>query len=607
MTLNRVRDLETRLAGALAAAGSLQEKVDLTIEHAWNLAESDPSAARELLEANELIAQSQHPRTIANVHLIFAYCECRDAQFDLATARVLEALAIYDQLKLTDIWRARGYFILAHVHDRLGNYADSMEYTLRELELVELLGDAQRQSAALRRIGVIHAEVGDHQEAQRYYERSLKIALEINSTNEIAAVYNNFCYEHLISGDLQRALEYGQRGLELFEQSQQPIGLSRQHGNLGLIYIERREFDRARQHFDHSLAFANAGGSVFSRVVTMLYLARMYSAQGSLQQALEIANMTLALAEETQLRRQQVEAHELLAELYETNGNLHAALTHSRRAATIHHAILAQMNAIRLRHAELLQRLRKEQAESELQRRLREQERQQYAQLSQMKDELLHTATHDLKSPLTSIGIAVDRLRQMPAAQHEMVARLLNRIESSTERMSALISDTLDLARLETGGGITLEKTDLVPLLQTVVAEFEERVTQRQLRLALHKNCDSLLILIDQQRIEQVLHNLLSNAIKYTDSGGSITLTLENTSENCTVRVADNGIGIPQKDLPHIFDRFYRVREQRHEQEEGTGLGLAIAKSIIEQHQGMIWVESTAGVGTVISFTLPNR
>jgi signal transduction histidine kinase len=170
--------------------------------------------------------------------------------------------------------------------------------------------------------------------------------------------------------------------------------------------------------------------------------------------------------------------------------------------------------------------------------------------------------------------------------------------------MQDLIEHLLDKAVLETGRAITPQTIALKPFLQSLLDDAHTLATQKSLSLsldtpALHAQLDSL-------RMRQALTNLLSNAIKYTPENGKIALIARTSDQKLTLVIQDSGMGIPPDDIPHLFEPFYRVKQNEHTAIEGTGLGLSIVKAIVEQHHGSIQVESVLGQGTLIQVVLPN-
>src|SRR6266545_5665025 len=142
-------------------------------------------------------------------------------------------------------------------------------------------------------------------------------------------------------------------------------------------------------------------------------------------------------------------------------------------------------------------------------------------------------------------------------------------------------------------------------MMMKLADEFKPQAQTKQQALSLIQTDDNLTVQCEVLKMHQALRNLIGNAIKYTPAGGAITLSVEHDAEQVNIKIQDTGYGIPASDLPHIFERFYRVRNNGHDEIEGNGLGLAIVKSIVEQHGGNVSVESEIGKGSCFSFTLP--
>jgi PAS domain S-box-containing protein len=232
--------------------------------------------------------------------------------------------------------------------------------------------------------------------------------------------------------------------------------------------------------------------------------------------------------------------------------------------------------------------------------------------LERQKEEFLAALAHDLKTPLTTLkGLAQMLQRRMSregGASPEQIQEGLARIEQSTGRMTSLINELLDLSRLQMGQGLDLNRrpTDLVVLISRGIAEYREAAGNRPIIL---ETCmPELTGTWDADRLERVIGNLLSNAVKYSPGDTPITVTVRREEVDdgawAVFSVADRGIGIPQADLPHIFERFHRARNVGRET-MGTGIGLAGARQIVEQHGGTIEVRSEEGRGSTFTVHLP--
>ena len=170
--------------------------------------------------------------------------------------------------------------------------------------------------------------------------------------------------------------------------------------------------------------------------------------------------------------------------------------------------------------------------------------------------------------------------------------------------MNELVTELLDLGKIQAGLDLHPKTFDLTALVQEVLQTVELTAEDKQQQIIFAQQ-DEVNIHADKRRIKQVLLNLIGNAIKYTPDNGEVTIRIHQKNSGVEVAVTDTGIGIAAQDLPYVFDKFYRVQSKETSNIKGTGLGLAITRSIIEAHNGRIWVNSTVGQGTTFAFSLP--
>lgn len=236
--------------------------------------------------------------------------------------------------------------------------------------------------------------------------------------------------------------------------------------------------------------------------------------------------------------------------------------------------------------------------------RLRARERTYFEQINQLKDELLSTASHDIKSPISAILTSVYVLRHSGLLDNKREEDL-NRIERETRKIHALVTDLLDFARDESGLNGHKQRVDLIDFLRTHLHDASFEADRKQIDLYLTATDQVLMVSLLPTRFSQAIQNLLSNAIKYTPPGGEVEVSVVDGGDRVTIQVSDNGIGIPTEDLPHIFEKFFRVQQPEHLKEQGSGLGMAIVQSVVAQHDGEIYVESEPGKGSTFRIILP--
>jgi len=224
-----------------------------------------------------------------------------------------------------------------------------------------------------------------------------------------------------------------------------------------------------------------------------------------------------------------------------------------------------------------------------------------------VRDTFLSTAAHELKTPLTVLlgNIQLLQRRQSrPASLAEQDERLLGIVGEQAVRLNRLIDVMLDISRLQTGQ-LTITRTplDIGALVRRVVDDVRPTVVRHTLTCNLLDT--ALMIEGDELRLEQVFQNLLSNAVKYSPDGGSITVQAERQGERVCVAVADQGIGIPQANMPKLFERFYRADNVDPQQISGMGIGLYVVRAIVELHGGQIDVVSSEAGGSIFTVALP--
>jgi two-component system phosphate regulon sensor histidine kinase PhoR len=229
--------------------------------------------------------------------------------------------------------------------------------------------------------------------------------------------------------------------------------------------------------------------------------------------------------------------------------------------------------------------------------------------VERMKSEFVSTVSHELRTPLTSIKGFIRTLLDDSEGyyDHDMQMEFYRIIDTECDRLVRLISDLLNLSRIESGRSLELVLTEvsLGRLVDRVVESQRSYTNNHQFDVIIPEDLPP--ITADQDKIEQVLTNLFSNAIKYSPDGGKITVFARRVGESVAVSVSDQGIGIPEEHLGRLFTRFHRVDTRDTRKQYGTGIGLYLVKHLVEAHHGEVTVESQLGVGSTFSFVIPIR
>lgn len=227
--------------------------------------------------------------------------------------------------------------------------------------------------------------------------------------------------------------------------------------------------------------------------------------------------------------------------------------------------------------------------------------------LDNSRREFVANVSHELRTPLTTIKSYTEALDDGALAEPPLAERFVGVIRSETERMIRLVNDLLHLSRFDSKQAqLRRQMTDVGEMMEDVVDRFSLQLRQKAITVKVEVDPNLAKVWLDRDGIDQVLDNIVSNAIKYTLDGGSVRLTAGPTESGLLfITVRDTGIGIPKKDLEHIFDRFYRVDKARSRNMGGTGLGLSIAREIVRVNGGSILLDSEPGAGTTVTVTLP--
>jgi len=223
-------------------------------------------------------------------------------------------------------------------------------------------------------------------------------------------------------------------------------------------------------------------------------------------------------------------------------------------------------------------------------------------EMDRIRSEFVHTVSHDLRSPLTSV-IGYTELVERAGTLNDLQRDFLSRIQDSVQQITGLINDLLDIGSIEAGFDTRREFVQLEGILRYTIDMLQGQIKSKHLTLKTNIEASLPALRANPIRLRQVMDNVVGNAIKYSFPNGEINVSIHAEGDQMILQVMDAGPGIPISDQPRIFDKFYRG--SNIEDIEGSGLGLAIVKTIVESHQGRIWVESVEGKGSSFFIVLP--
>ncbi|MBN8208034.1 HAMP domain-containing protein [Bacillus sp. NTK071] len=228
--------------------------------------------------------------------------------------------------------------------------------------------------------------------------------------------------------------------------------------------------------------------------------------------------------------------------------------------------------------------------------------------LDKLRKDFIANVSHELRTPIAMLQGYSEAIVDDIASSDEEKKEVAQIIYDESLRMGRLVNELLDLARMEAGHNeLHYSNIHLQDFGQRIVRKFSGLARDREVELKFHLSNPDRMLMIDPDRIEQVLTNLLDNAVRHTPNDGEVSLLITSLEKGVQFNVKDTGSGIPEDDLPFVFERFYKADKARTRGRSGTGLGLAIARNIVESHRGQISVHSKNGEGTVFSFFIPDQ
>lgn len=232
----------------------------------------------------------------------------------------------------------------------------------------------------------------------------------------------------------------------------------------------------------------------------------------------------------------------------------------------------------------------------------------EHERLDNMRKEFVANVSHELKTPITTIKSYAETLLDNNLEDRELIFKFISVINKESDRMTALIRDLLQLSHIDfKKEKWNYENTDIKFIINETSEKLKMFAEEKKQQISTLLPEYPLSAYVDRSKTEQVITNILSNSIKYTQNGGHIEIKAEKIGSNILIKIKDDGIGIPEKDIPHIFERFYRVDKGRSRAQGGTGLGLSIAQNIINEHRGEIKVNSKVGIGTEFIISIPEN
>lgn len=604
-------DHQAKLESQLNNAVTENEKIIALIELAYEFRLRDVERTTNLIEqAQILIQQSKDVYESESCHILIVQGWLNYLEDKLDTSLEIGQKAyIWFSGQPEPLGLMRCHYLFSAIHRRMGNYDQAIQCSLEHLKFAEQLNDKRNQAEAYNILGLISIEMHEFSNVKHYFDIANSLFDEIGNILEKQHIFVNLVYYYYSIEDYHEALNHAHRGLDFIKRHNlsNSFAATVNLEHIGDCYYMLGEYETALEYYNQGLELARSSHYKLQEIRFSMQLGQIHLKLQQYDTALEYLQQVINDTNLASSRYNHVllQSHELLADVYEQQGHLGLALHHLKQGNKISKVLQMNKNKVSMQYYEIMNEIQQTKFKHEQLRLQNEKDRQYFQRLSQISNEVISTASHDLKNPLANILLSVELLQRYGNMPENKAKQILERIKNSALNMRRLIADLLDVAKLETQRALEKQSVSLDAFVHGIIDTSQPVAESKNIQLTVQNLTTIETALFDPHRMRQVLDNLISNSLKYTPDGGQIDVLIENTSDDLLFHVKDTGLGIPAKDIPHLYERFYRVDEQEHKSKEGTGLGLSIVKMIVEQHGGEIWVKSVLGQGSTFSLKIP--
>lgn len=555
-----------------------------------------------------LSIQTEHIQEHAKIRMNIANCFFRLGSLDSALSYFLASLELYESIDFQDGIAATSNNI-GLLYESKGSMERALSYYQKSLEIRLMHGPKEKLVFNYSRIGNIYFSDERLDSALHYYELYLSLAQKFNQSKEIAAATSNVGNVYLKKGQAQRALGYYQKSLQGFETIGDKYHIAYLNNNLAKAHILLNDYQKALELTQKSLGEAEQLQTLSLKKDAYEIRIDAYVGLGENLKVIETMGTLSAVKDSIREKENQ----QILSELevkYETKTK--EAKLFEQELKIAQEEILRNRLIIGISMLFLLflgiffwlitrQRTKKHKMEVFLE--LKQAETENLRELDQLKSRFFSNISHEFRTPLTLIMGPVRQL--LKEYNKGELAQKLSLVYKNGVRLNDLVSQLMDLSRLEAGKmELSLQSGDIIAFIRGIAHSFVSMADLKEIQYEMDIPEQALLSRFDPEKLQSILSNLLSNAFKYTEEEGQVIFAVRvlETERQLTFSISDNGLGIPEDKLPHIFERFYRVEGSEI---EGAGIGLALTKELVNLHDGKIEVTSEEGKGSRFMIRLP--
>lgn len=554
----------------------------------------------------------------------------------------------YEALKLSQKYNdekseAAALQLLGIVSYMRGSYDNSNDYFKRAIVIYKSLNNTNEVYNTYKNMGIYFSQINENDSALFYFKKTLRYFINTNQLKPMANTYNNIGLIYFNMGKYDNALYYYKKSLTIKEHINDSIGIGHTMGNIGLIYLNQNSPQQAIKYIKQSLNISSINNDLKNTAISSRNLAHAYDLMQMNDSALHYYHISIKTGKQLKSLVEILSTSELLATFYENQFRLDSAIFYyklinnyndSIRNQEFHQKIiksiseyenkLQQMKTERQKNIRLwlvitiglvfimlIVLLREYQLKQKQNQKLKSLNQKlmvsesQLKQLNHTKDKLFSIIAHDLKNPfigLISISKVLITAKDIPEEeQRDYMAKIYVSLKSLNE----LLENLLSWARSQLNT-VEYYPEFLLPekIIKEVINNLDILISQKKIKIHLDFKTKSEAY-ADNNLLRIVIENLLSNAIKFSYKNNKINIMVEKINNEIKISIQDFGIGMSNEMLKKVFKFKYLTSMVGTEGERGTGLGIHICKEFIEKNHGKIWVNSTEGIGTIFTFTIP--
>lgn len=553
---------------------------------------------------------SDYQRGLADALINLAFFQTVKPDMQEALHLILQAGIVADEIEIADV-SYRQLRILRFVYVLMDDFNSAIEVNIDRVKLAQKHNNQKEELTALEALVYDCFRVNEYAQALAYSDKALELAKRLDDKPLLAHVHMNRTYSLRKLNLHDQALDHARQAY-CFYKGQQSRLESITLGIFGYIHLELEDYEKAMAYFQQELAIVEVLESDYLKAYSHCEIGMAHLAMGHAHEAIRWLESGLKLAESCDSKSTLIDNYPYLIQAHKANQDYEEALKIFEKLADLR-AEVNDTRAINHRNRLLvIHETEQAQLEAQLQQeranRLRieadnlAQQNALFQKINILKDELVATASHDMRNPLTAMNMELGMLQRL-TLDNPQAQRYVNRLQKNVTHVTHLIEDLLDFSDIQSKLRPRFVSTDLTALVTEALIRQESGCRAKQIDLQADLPPDPIHLPLDAHQFERVLDNLIGNAVKYTGEGGEVRVSLAVEDGHAVFRVCDTGRGIPADEIPHIFDS--RFRASNSGSEPGDGHGLAIVQSIIEAHQGTITCESVLGEGTAFIIHLP--